>query len=97
MCQAHRFLRGEYAVDSNDGYKFNLHMVADEYDDAKIESRHNLVQWCFPTDQPSAYNSDAPVLTPQDIQAIRSDPVAMKGFGRLFRLAKFESIAEPYI
>ena len=43
--------------------------------DWKIERTHDVIQWLFPTDIPSEHNSDAPVLTPEDIEIIKNDSI----------------------
>lgn len=41
------------------------------FDDKKIETVHNFVQWLFPLDEQSSANPDAPVLSAADIDEIR--------------------------
>ena len=43
--------------------------------DHQLERCHNVVQWMFPTDIPSKFYQDAPVLTPEDIETIQNDLV----------------------
>ena len=50
--------------------------------DVAIERTHDFIQWLFPLPEPSAAIPDSPVLTPQDIQAIRVSelaPIALAG------------------
>lgn len=42
------------------------------WDDHRLEHCHNYIQWMFPSDEPSAFNGDAPVLTDDEIQAFQS-------------------------
>ncbi len=50
--------------------------------DVALERTHDFIQWLFPLPEPSAAIPDSPVLTPQDIQAIRVSelaPIALAG------------------
>src|ERR1022692_4596159 len=55
--------------------------------DDDLEAVHDFIQWLFPLPEPSQYNSDAPLLTNEDIAAFKSDPVLqanlMKSFERI--------------
>jgi hypothetical protein len=55
--------------------------------DDDLEAVHDFIQWLFPLPEPSQFNSDAPLLTDQDIAAFKSDPVLqanlMKSFERI--------------
>ncbi len=44
--------------------------------DVALEQTHDFIQWLFPLPEPSAAVPDAPVLTPDDIQAIRISELA---------------------
>jgi hypothetical protein len=39
------------------------------WDDARLESTHDYIQWLFPLPEPSQFNDAAPLLTPADIAA----------------------------
>ena len=41
------------------------------FEDQKIESVHDFIQWLFPLDEPSGANPNAPVLDMAEIEAIR--------------------------
>lgn len=41
--------------------------------DHRIEKSHDVIQWMFPTDLPSAHCENAPILTDEDIATIRED------------------------
>jgi hypothetical protein len=43
------------------------------FGDDEMESCHDFIQWLFPLEQASEFNSQAPILTKQDIQAFRGD------------------------
>jgi hypothetical protein len=45
-------------------------------DNEALERSHDYIQWLFPLEEPSAAVPDAPVLTPEDVQAIRRSPLA---------------------
>ena len=34
------------------------------FDHDQLERQHDYIQWLFPTDQPSEFTPDAPLLTP---------------------------------
>lgn len=38
-----------------------------------LEGTHDFIQWLFPLPEPSSVNADAPLLTPDDIQAFTTD------------------------
>lgn len=44
--------------------------------DQQLEDTHDYIQWLFPLATRSGAQPDAPVLTPAEIKAIRSDPRA---------------------
>jgi hypothetical protein len=44
--------------------------------DVALEHTHDFIQWLFPLPEPSAAVPDSPVLTSQDIQAIRESELA---------------------
>ena len=41
------------------------------FDNAALESHHDFIQWLFPLTEPSGAVPDAPILSPEDIAAIR--------------------------
>jgi hypothetical protein len=50
--------------------------------DAAIEHTHDFIQWLFPLPEPSAAVPESPVLTADDIEAIRASdlaPIALSG------------------
>ena len=44
------------------------------YGPRDLERRHDFIQWLFPLREPSRYNPGAPVLSPVDEAAFRSEP-----------------------
>ena len=70
------------------------------WDDRLLEGVHDYIQWLFPLDEPSAFNSDAPLITPSDRDAFETDPVlainVRRAFSRMlafygFRLVEAEA------
>jgi hypothetical protein len=43
--------------------------------DGALEAVHDFIQWLFPLPEPSRFNPDAPLLTPDDIAAFHADPL----------------------
>lgn len=64
-----RFLRGDQR-DTQGRCLKDMH----DMPDWKLERCHDVVQWMFPTDIPSAHYPDAPVLTEEDIAIMKLDP-----------------------
>ena len=56
--------------------------ISDMWDmsDEEIEYTHDFIQWLFPTDTPSRYNSEAPVLNQEDITDIKKSNKAQTIF-----------------
>ena len=46
------------------------------FDDVRLEATHDFVQWLFPLTEPSAAVPEAPVLSPEDVAAIRASGMA---------------------
>ena len=44
------------------------------FDDHQLEAVHDIIQWLFPTDRPSAFNAWAPVLDERSIAELRANP-----------------------
>jgi hypothetical protein len=49
------------------------------FSDREIESIHDFIQWLFPLPEPSRAQPSAPVLSEQEIAAIRADAAAQAG------------------
>jgi hypothetical protein len=43
------------------------------WDAARLEGVHDFIQWLFPLPEPSAFNPQAPILTPETVAAFRTD------------------------
>lgn len=44
------------------------------WDDGRLESVHDYIQWLFPLPEPSGFNPGAPLLTAEDIAAFHREP-----------------------
>jgi hypothetical protein len=55
-----------------------------EWPDGEWEDRHDFIQWVFPTDEPSMYNSNAPVLDAATVARFRADPLMRDRLRRAF-------------
>ena len=65
------------------------------WDDDALEAVHDFIQWLFPLPEPSGFNPDAPLLTPQDVAAFRRDPALRANLRRSFeRILSFLGLAE---
>ncbi len=47
--------------------------VIHNYTHQELEDHHDYIQWIFPNDTSSKYNSDAPLLTKEDVEIIKKD------------------------
>ena len=62
--------------------------------DNDFEEGHAVLQWLFPTPEPTKFNSEAPLLTENDIAAFKSDPVLQANLMRSFeRILAFLGLA----
>lgn len=73
------FLRG----DSPNGEGYFLDQILGWSND-EWDFQHNFIQWVFPTTEPSNFNPDAPVLTPDEITIIKADPNIQGVLGVIF-------------
>jgi len=55
-----------------------------DWPDDDLEMVHDYIQWLFPLPEPSQYNPDAPILTPTDLTAFRSDPALRANLRKSF-------------
>lgn len=61
--------------------------------DAEMEDRHDFIQWMFPLDVPSQFNSQAPILTPEVAKCFRSDLLILGNLRKsLLRFVSFLGI-----
>jgi hypothetical protein len=44
------------------------------WDHRRLEMVHDYIQWLFPLPEPSRFNTQAPLLTPKDINTFRASP-----------------------
>jgi hypothetical protein len=65
--------------------------------DDDLEAIHDFIQWLFPTNQPSMFNPNAPLVSQQDIEAFRTDAELQR---RLLaaeaRMRQFYHLGEPH-
>jgi Opioid growth factor receptor (OGFr) conserved region len=55
------------------------------WDDRRLESCHDYIQWLFPNDRPSGVNPDAPLLTARHIHAFARRPELRENLLRAYR------------
>jgi hypothetical protein len=55
------------------------------WSDNDFEAGHALLQWVFPIPEPTKFNSEAPLLTENDIAAFKSDPVLLANLMKSFK------------
>jgi hypothetical protein len=79
--QAVRFYRGE--CQDHQGRSL-CDILA--WDHARLARSHDYVQWLFPLAEPSDFNSDAPLLGPEDIAEFITDPSLRAALLRAFVL-----------
>lgn len=69
-----------------------------KWNDMQLEQVHDYIQWLFPLTEASAYNSEAPILTTDDIAAFRASPelrkAQIKSFERLLAFYGFRIVDE---
>lgn len=64
------------------------------WDDARLESVHDYVQWLFPLPEPSAFNPLAPILTEPTVRAFQHDEALKARLGQaLARMLAFYGLA----
>lgn len=70
-------------------------------DDGYLEFCHNWVQWLFPLPEPSNFNPDAPLLTEEDIQVFRANPLIqtnlLVSFARYLRFFGLEYLNDVVV
>jgi hypothetical protein len=65
------------------------------WSNGRLEAVHDFIQWLFPLPEPSRFNPDAPLLTPDDIAAFRQDPALRNNLRRSFeRILQFLGLQE---
>jgi len=62
-----------FSQEGHDGHGRYLHHMLG-LPNHQIEYSHDLIQWLFPTNEPSKFNSEAPVLTDEDIEVFKTNP-----------------------
>jgi hypothetical protein len=65
------------------------------WDDDELESVHDFIQWLFPLPEPSQFNPDAPLLTPDDIATFHAEASLRANLRRSFEpILKFLGLTE---
>ena len=59
------------------------------WDDGRLEAVHDYIQWLFPLDEPSRFNTSAPLLTSRDRAAFRDPALAANLRRALDRMLAF--------
>ncbi len=55
------------------------------FTDGQFEACHDFIQWMFPLHEKSLHSVNTPVLTPEDIAALRSSKIATANMKKAFR------------
>jgi hypothetical protein len=64
------------------------------WDDARLESVHDYIQWLFPLPEPSAFNPVAPILTEATMRTFQRDATLQARLGQaLARMLAFYGLA----
>jgi hypothetical protein len=65
------------------------------WDDARLESVHDYIQWLFPLPEPSAFNPFAPILGEAAVRAFQHDPTLRARLAQsLARMLTFYGLSE---
>jgi len=80
MSQLTEFYLGE----GKDCEQRTLHEILAE-DDGYLEFCHDYIQWLFPLAESSNFNPDAPIVTEEDVQAFKTDPMLPHNMRKSFR------------
>jgi hypothetical protein len=65
------------------------------YKNLGLEHSHDVIQWLFPLEEPSNFNVDAPLLTKEDIELFKSDPLLQANLLRsYYRILNFFGLEE---
>lgn len=78
-----------YSGDGGDHRSRTLEQIL-FWDDDKLESNHDYIQWLFPNVEVSRFNDQAPILTEQDIQTFNESEKLRINLGLSFeRMLEF--------
>ncbi len=90
MSRLVQFYRGE-AADTEGRYLTKIW----DWSDDRWEEVHDFIQWLFPLPEPSQFNRNAPLLTPEDIDAFGREPPLRENLLRSFqRFLKFLGLSQ---
>lgn len=66
-------------------------------DDEWLEKTHDYIQWLFPLNEVSMFNFSAPILTPEDVDLIKSSKEGIDNLIRAtFRFVEFLNLHSNY-
>jgi hypothetical protein len=90
------FYRDEKGVANPSGYShFD---IVHNWSDNDWEGIHDFIQWVFPLKEPSMFNSDAPLLTDEDIAIFKADDELKQAMIASFhRFLKFLGLRAAYV
>ena len=64
------------------------------WNDERLDTAHDYIQWLFPLPEPSQFNPDAPLLTAEDIAAFEWDPTLQNNLRKSYqRMLAFFGLA----
>jgi hypothetical protein len=55
------------------------------WSDDDLEEVHDFIQWLFPLPEPSRFNSNAPLLTSEDVAAFKAESLLRDNLARSFK------------
>jgi len=65
------------------------------WEDIKLETVHDYIQWLFPNREPSAFSPEAPLLTDQDVHVFREKAVLRAALGSAVdRMERFYKLGD---
>lgn len=77
----------------------NGHMLADIYkwSNGAMDMDHDYIQWMFPTNEPSMFNFEAPLLTKDEAEVFNTDPILRtKMLDSFFRFLNYLELKISY-
>lgn len=81
----------EGKIGNNEGYHFEEIL---KWRDVTLEMEHSYIQWLFPSDEPSNFNTSSPTLTEKDCEIFKKNKhlqeKVKKAFLRMLSFYEFE-------
>jgi len=62
---------------TGEDFPYSLKQIR-EFSDEDLEATHNYIQWIFPTNEPSEYNPEAPLLTEDDVHEFHNSGMMLE-------------------